>query len=100
MSSQHVMPVRTNVTIFVILLVLLFATVGAAYLPLGALHVPIAMTIATAKAVLIVLFFMHLLHSHRFMMIVLVASFFWLAIMVALTLNDYLTRGVLHIDGK
>ena len=100
MSSQHVMPVRTNVTIFVILLVLLFLTVGAAYLPLGELHVPIAMTIATAKAVLIVLFFMHLLYSHRLTMIISVASFFWLAIMVALTLNDYLTRGVLHIPGK
>jgi cytochrome c oxidase subunit 4 len=100
MSSQHIMPVRTNVTIFVILLVLLFATVGAAYLPLGWLHVPIAMTIATAKAVLIVLFFMHLLYSHRLTMIISVASFLWLAIMVALTLNDYWTRGVLHIPGK
>ncbi len=100
MSSQHVMPVRTNVTIFIILLVLLFATVGAAYLPLGALHVPFAMTIATAKAVLIVLFFMHLLYSHRLTMIISIASFLWLAIMIALTLNDYLTRGVLHIPGK
>jgi cytochrome c oxidase subunit IV len=100
MSSQHVMPVRTNVTIFVILLVLLFATVGAAYLPLGILHVPIAMTIATAKAVLIVLFFMHLLHSHRLMTIISVASFFWLAIMIALTLNDYLSRNYLSIPGK
>jgi caa(3)-type oxidase subunit IV len=43
---------------------------------------------------------MHLLHSHRLMMIVSVASFFWLAIMVVLTLNDYLTRGVLQIPGK
>ena len=100
MSSQHVMPVRTNIAVFVALLVLLVVTVGAAYLPLGVLHVPIAMTIATIKAVLIVLFFMHLLHSHRLMMIVSVASFFWLAIMVALTLNDYLTRGVLQIPGK
>jgi cytochrome c oxidase subunit 4 len=100
MSSQHVMPVRTNVTIFIILLVLLFATVGAAYLPLEGWHVPIAMTIATTKAVLIVLFFMHLLYSHRLTMIISVASFFWLAILIALTLNDYWTRGVLKIPGK
>jgi cytochrome c oxidase subunit 4 len=98
--TQHVMPVRTNIAVFVALLVLLVMTVVAARMPLGALHVPIAMTIATIKAVLIVLFFMHLLHSHRLMMIVSVASFFWLAIMVALTLNDYLTRGVLQIPGK
>jgi cytochrome c oxidase subunit IV len=100
MSSQHVMPVRTNIVIFIILLVLLFATVGAAYLPLEGWHVPIAMTIATAKAVLIVLFFMHLLYSHRLTMIISVASFLWLAIMVALTLNDYWTRGMLKIPGK
>jgi len=100
MSRQHVMPVRTNVLVFAALLVLLVMTVGAAYLPLGVMHVPVAMTIATIKAVLIVLFFMHLLHSHKLMMIVSVASFLWLAIMVVLTLNDYLTRGVLDIPGK
>jgi len=98
--TQHVMPVRTNIAVFVALLVLLVMTVAAARLPLAALHVPVAMTIAVVKAVLIMLFFMHLLHSHRLMMIVSVASFFWLAIMVVLTLNDYLTRGVLQIPGK
>ena len=59
--KQHVASVRTNIVIFVLLLVLLLATVGAAYLPLGPLHFPIAMTIAAIKAVLIVLFFMHAL---------------------------------------
>lgn len=100
MSSQHIMSVKTSVTVFVILLVLLFATVGAAYLPLGELHVPIAMTIATIKAALIVLFFMHLLYSHRLSTIFSVAAFLWLAILVALTLNDYWTRGALEIPGK
>lgn len=99
-SHQHVMPVRTNIAVFVALLVLLVATLGAARLPLGAMHLPVAMTIAVAKAALIMLFFMHLLHSHKLMMIVSVASFLWLAIMLVLTLNDYLTRGVLHIPGK
>jgi cytochrome c oxidase subunit IV len=98
--TQHVMPIRTNVLVFVALLVLLVLTVGAAQLPLGVLHLPVAMTIATSKAVLIVLFFMHLLHSHRLMMIISAASFLWLGIMVALTLNDYLSRGVLEIPGK
>jgi cytochrome c oxidase subunit IV len=98
--TQHVMPVRTNIIVFVALLVLLVATVGAAMMPLGALHVPVAMTIATVKAVLIVLFFMHVLHSHKLVAVVSVASFLWLGIMVALTLNDYLTRGVLNIPGK
>ena len=98
--SQHVLPVRTNIAVFVVLLLLLVATVGAARLPLGDWHVPIAMAIATAKAVLIILFFMHVLYSHKLTMVVSVASFLWLAIMVALTLNDYLTRDLLHIPGK
>jgi cytochrome c oxidase subunit 4 len=98
--SRHIMPVRTNVSIFVALLVLLFATVGAAYLPLGVLHFPVAMTIAVAKAVLIVLFFMHLLYSGRLMMVVSVAGFVWLAIMLAFTLTDYLSRYSLQILGK
>jgi cytochrome c oxidase subunit IV len=98
--KQHVMPVRTNIAVFIALLVLLFATVGAAKLPLGDWHFPVAMGIATAKAVLIVLFFMHLLYSHRLAMVISIASFLWLAIMIALTLNDYLTRGSLDIPGK
>ena len=51
----------------------MFATVGAAYLPLGPLHFPVAMAIAAAKAVLIVLFFMHVLHSHRLTLVICVA---------------------------
>jgi cytochrome c oxidase subunit 4 len=98
--KQHVASVRTNVVIFALLLVLLLATVGAAYLPLGPLHFPIAMTVATIKAVLIVLFFMHALHSHRLTFVICVASLLWLGIMMALTLSDYLSRGWLDIPGK
>ena len=98
---NHDIPsIRTNIHVFVVLLVLLFATVGGAYLPLGALHFPIAMAIAAAKALIIGLFFMHLLHSHRLTMVIFAASFLWLGIMIALTLADYLSRGWLQIPGK
>ena len=80
-------------------MVLLFATVGAAYLPLGRLHFPTAMAIATAKAVLIVLFFMHVKYSHRLTAIICLASFLWLGIMIALTLTDYMTRSNHHGQG-
>jgi cytochrome c oxidase subunit 4 len=98
--SQHITPVRTYRAVFVALLLLLVATVGASFLPLGAWHFPIAMTFAVAKAVLIVLIFMHVLHSHRLTMIVALAGFLWLGIMLALTLSDYLSRGWLKIIGK
>jgi cytochrome c oxidase subunit IV len=98
--NHHIAPVRTNVYIFAALLVLLLATVVAAYLPLGPLHFPVAMTISLAKAVLIALFFMHLLYAHRMNMVVGVASVVWLGIMMALTLADYISRGWLDIPGK
>ena len=98
--THHITPVRTYVAVFIALLLLLVATVAASFMPLGDLHFPIAMTIAVAKAVLIVLFFMHVLHSHRLTMIVAVAGFLWLGIMLALTLSDYLSRDWLKIPGK
>ena len=98
--SHHVSSKTTNLVIFAALLILLVATVGCSYLPLGVLHFPVAMAIATAKAYLIILYFMHARYSHRLTAIVVVGSFFWLGIMLALTLNDYMTRGTLEIPGK
>jgi cytochrome c oxidase subunit 4 len=90
--KEHIASIQTNVIVFVALLVLLFATVGAAYLPMGDWHFPVAMTIAAAKAVLIVLFFMHALYSHRLTAVVCVAALLWLGIMLGLTMSDYLWR--------
>ncbi len=98
--KQHIAPVSTNIYVFLALMVLLFATVGAAYLPLGGLHFLSAMTIATVKAVLILMYFMHVKFSHRLTATICAASFLWLGIMIALTLSDYLSRGWLDIPGK
>jgi cytochrome c oxidase subunit IV len=101
--KQHISSIPTNIAVFIALNVLLFATVGAAYLPLGNLHFLIAMALATVKAVLIVMYFMHVKYSHRLTAIICAASFLWLGIMIALTLTDYMTRethGWLQIPGK
>jgi cytochrome c oxidase subunit 4 len=98
--KQHISSIQTNVTVFIVLLVLLFATLGAAYLPLGPMHFPTAMAIAAAKAVLIVVYFMHVKYSHRLTAVIAVASLLWLGIMIALTMTDYLSRGWLDIPGK
>jgi cytochrome c oxidase subunit IV len=101
--KQHISSIPTNIGIFIALNVLLFATVGAAYLPLGNYHFLIAMALATVKAVLIVMYFMHVKYSHRLTAIICAASFLWLGIMIALTLTDYMTRethGWLQIPGK
>jgi cytochrome c oxidase subunit 4 len=98
--SSHVVPVRTSIAVFVALLMLLFATVGGAFLPLGVFHLPLALTIAAAKAVLIGLFFVHLYYRHSLTWMVSLASLLWLGILLALTLSEFLFRGWLNVPGK
>jgi cytochrome c oxidase subunit IV len=90
--SEHIVPPKTYLSVWAALLVLLGATVGFAYLPLGPIHVVAALTIAFAKAVLIALFFMHVKYKNRLVLVFVCAGLFWLGIMFALSLGDYLTR--------
>jgi cytochrome c oxidase subunit 4 len=75
------------------LMVLLGATVAVSFVPLGPFGVVAALTIAFAKALLIVLFFMHVRYADRLTMIMAAADFFWLIILFLFTFSDYLTRG-------
>jgi cytochrome c oxidase subunit 4 len=75
------------------LLALLALTIGAAYFNLGPFNTIVAMTISVAKATLILLFFMQLRYSRPSVWIFAAAGFFWLLIMMALALSDYVTRG-------
>jgi cytochrome c oxidase subunit IV len=52
----------------------------------------VALTIAVTKAVLVILFFMHVRHSTRLTKLTVVAGFLWLAIFIGLTLADYASR--------
>jgi cytochrome c oxidase subunit 4 len=83
---------RTYYSVFGALMVLLVATVGVAYVDFGEWNVVAAMTIAVAKAVLIILYFMHVRESSHVTRIFVGAGFFWLGIMLVLTMSDYMTR--------
>jgi cytochrome c oxidase subunit 4 len=75
------------------LLVLTATTVGAAFVNLGPFNPVIALLIATIKATLVVLFFMHVKGaSERLTGAVVVSGFFFLAILISLSLADYMTR--------
>ena len=71
-------------------------TVTAAEVDLNAyfrgLNVIVALTIAVFKASLVVLFFMHAKYSAKRTQLVIIASVFWLAIMLFMTMSDYVTR--------
>jgi cytochrome c oxidase subunit 4 len=75
------------------LLVLTAITVKAAFIDLGAFNPVIALLIATIKATLVVLFFMHVKGaSEKLTGVVVVSGFFFLSILLILSLADYLTR--------
>ncbi len=100
MSSTHVLPLRIYFGVFLALLVLTGTTVAVAFVDLGPLNNVVALGIATFKAMLVILYFMHVRYATRLTGIVLVSGFFWLAIMVGLTLSDYVTRGWLGVAGR
>ncbi len=97
--SEHIVPLRIYVTIFLALLVGTALTVWAGFRDFpGQLNVIIGLTIAVIKATLVVLYFMHVRYSSRLVWVVFTSALFWLAILFALTFSDYWTRGWLPIN--
>ena len=85
--------IKGYLAVFVALLALTALTTGVAFIDLGGIgNVAVALTIAVIKAVLVTLYFMHLRYSSRLTMVFAAAGIFWLGIMIALTLSDYLSR--------
>lgn len=95
-QTEHESSVRTYLLVFVALLVLLALTVGVAYLDLGLWSIVLAVTIATVKALLVILYFMHARYSTRLIWLFAGVGFAWLGIMLVLTMSDYLSRGWLQ----
>jgi cytochrome c oxidase subunit 4 len=88
----HVVPVATYVAVFVALLVLTALTVAAARIDLGPFNTPVALVIAVAKALLVILFFMHVKYGPRLNALVVAAAVFWLFHLVVGTVVDYYAR--------
>src|SRR5436853_6453788 len=97
-AHDHSASPVTYAAIFAALLVLTVTTVAVAQAPLGYWHTPVALGIAVVKATLVVLFFMHALHSTRLTWVVIVTSLFFLGIMFVLTFSDYLSRDWLKYE--
>lgn len=77
---------------FVALLVLLVLTVGAGRLELGRWNLLVAVSIASLKAILILLVFMRVQYGTPLVRLFAVAGFFWFALLIGLTFSDYVTR--------
>ncbi|HLJ15099.1 MAG TPA: cytochrome C oxidase subunit IV family protein [Bryobacteraceae bacterium] len=90
--THHVTPVRTYLIVFLTLLVLTVTTTKVAEIDLGEWNFVVAFLIAITKASLVVLFFMHVRYSTSLTKLFVCAGLFWMAILISITLCDYISR--------
>ena len=91
--THKIVPVKNYVLVFLILIALTITTVAVSKVELGEFNFIVAMTIAVIKAVLVILFFMHVKGSSAMTKLFVGAGFFWMAILLVFVLSDYLSRG-------
>lgn len=90
--SEHIVSPKLYLGIILTLMMLTAATVGAAYIDLGPWNIVAALGIATLKATLVVLYFMHVRYSPGRTQLIVIAGLFWLGLLLFMTLADYATR--------
>jgi cytochrome c oxidase subunit IV len=90
--TGHVMPVRAYLAVFGALLVLTFVTVWVARYDLDVFNIIVALSVAIAKGLLVLLYFMHLRYSGRLVWICMVAAFSWLGLLLGALLHEMATR--------
>jgi cytochrome c oxidase subunit 4 len=91
--SEHTISKGTYFAIFAALMILTATTVFVARIDLGPMNIVAALVIAVFKATLVILFFMHVRYSPRIIALLILAGLIWLALLIGLTLTDYLSRG-------
>jgi cytochrome c oxidase subunit 4 len=91
-AQHHVVSPAIYIAIFLALLVCTGLTVGAAFLELGIFNPIVALAIAVVKAVLVVLFFMHVKYSTKLTKLTVCAGIFTFITLISMTLSDYISR--------
>jgi len=92
-TTHHIEPQKIYFGVFGALMVFTAVTVWASMVDLGPLSIVVALVIAVCKALLVVLFFMHVRYSRPLTQIVVAGGVLWLIILLVLTLSDYFSRG-------
>ena len=92
-NGHHVAPVSLYLMVFAALMVGTVLTWYVARFDLGPLNNIVMLAIACTKALLVILFFMHVRWGTRLTWVVAGSGFFWLLILFTLTMSDYMSRG-------
>jgi cytochrome c oxidase subunit 4 len=90
--AEHIVPTKSYVAVWATLMVMTLITTLVGFVDLGRFNAVVALVIATFKASVVVLFFMHAKYTPRLMRVVITAGLFWLALLLVFTEIDYLTR--------
>jgi cytochrome c oxidase subunit IV len=93
--SEHVVSRKTYFLIFAALMVGTVLTVAVAFVDLGLFNDVVMLSIAVAKALLVILFFMHVRYSGRLTALAVASGFLFLFILMGIVLADYIARGPL-----
>lgn len=91
--ERHHLGLRAYFLTWIGLLLLTGLTFGLSFAPLGSFDVAVALAIATLKATLVAVFFMHLYEQRGVTRLVLVVSGVFVALLVSLLVADVVTRG-------
>lgn len=93
---MHIVPFRTYLNVILALLVLTVITVLASLLDFGALNVIIAMGIATVKATLVLMYFMHLKYDDKSYLVIFLVGVFFIIVIFLFSTFDIITRVLQH----
>ncbi|MGA7683755.1 MAG: cytochrome C oxidase subunit IV family protein [Terriglobales bacterium] len=90
---EHISSIGSSILIWIILLICTGLTAAVAFVDLGPANTIVALGIATFKAILVVLFFMHVKYTHEKLTgLVIASAIFFLFILLALSMADFATR--------
>lgn len=90
--AHHQSSLLSYFVVFFALMILTVVTVWVSRIDLGALNTTVALAIAIVKATVVILWFMHVIHSPKMTWIIVICSFLWLGVLFVLLFSDYLTR--------
>lgn len=91
-AQHHIVTPLQYTFVYLTLLVCTAVTAGVAYVDLGWANPVIALGIATFKAMIVILFFMHVAYQSRLIKMTIGAGFFLFLVLVTMTLTDYISR--------
>jgi cytochrome c oxidase subunit 4 len=98
--EDHIVPISVYLAVFFTLIALTWVTAWVSTIDLGRMNIFVALSIAVFKASLVVLFFMHVKYGTKLTKMIVGAGFFWLILLLFITMADIWTRSWMGVPGR